>query len=446
MKPVKAFTFKGQWLVAMIRFFLAFVHLLFGKKWRRPRKSFREDPLNYSLMDGLYFGYKYYYRPHELMDDDPSFPKINTCFFAPHLPSDVPTVTISAAGDLMPYEWIDKKFCTHLWDEIGNDFFQSDLVFANLETPVDPSQPLGLVPEVMLNHMEFNASADMFDVFNGNHQYKGFDVLSTANNHSYDKGDEGIINTITFLQKKQIKYCGTAASWEQRHDFPIVERNGIRIAFVAYTYSLNHLTLPLGKEYLCNHIPLNMPNGDLSFIKKQVQMAHHRGADLVVASVHFGNAYQLYPGNHIINNTHRLFDECGVDIILGGHAHNIQPVEYYNFICPITQREKQGVATYCLGDFVAYDIFTWGHLPIWIKLEIAKTSIGAVVKSVKINPVYTLGKYNNRADRELRFLDATKLWKRIKKGEHHLSHAHEKEALYLKSIYDKVFSSDLNAF
>lgn len=439
MKAVYAYTLKGKIIVKILRCLFSIVHLLKGRKWKYPKLNFSEDPLHYSLLDGLYFGYKYYYAPHTT--DPTSLLRKHTI---PEIQEDAneQIITLTAAGDLMPYEWIDPRFCENLWDDIGEDFFASDLVIANLETPIDESQPIGLVPELMLNNMEFNGDASMFKVFNGNGKYKGFDVMSTANNHSYDKGEAGIINTLSFLYKEKIKYCGTASTWEQRNQFPIIDCKGVKIAFIAYTYSLNHLKLPLGKEYLCNHIPLHVEHGDLSLVKKQVALAHERGADFVVASVHFGNAYQLFPSEHIVKNTYRLFDECGVDLILGGHAHNIQPIEYYPFTCPFTNKPKRGFVTYCMGDFVAYDIFTWGHLPVWLKIEIAKSSKGTRVKHVEINPIYTSGVYKNATQRDLRFWNAETLWTRLRNGDvPELIDFNKEEAQYLETIYHQVYNN-----
>ncbi len=200
------------------------------------------------------------------------------------------------------------------------------------------------------------------------------------------------------------------------------------------------MSLPEGKEYLCNHIPLNVPGANLDFIKDQVEIAYGKGADIIIASVHYGNAYQLFPGEHIVKMTHRLFNECGIDIILGGHAHNIQPMEYYDFISPITKKKKQGFVIYCMGDFVAYDIYTWGHLPVWLKIIIAKTAEETFIKEIKVNPVYTLGIYRNKHRRELKFFNAMKLWDRIEHGEEKtLPLFNRNEALYLKGIYKEVF-------
>ena len=441
MKPVRAYTFQGKAIVFVLHSLLALVSLITGRRWKRPVKGFSENSLRFSLTDVLYLSYKYYYAAITEWDTPESSSKINRTFSPPHVPDGAPEITLTAGGDLMPYNWIQKPFSRHLWDDIGTDLFASDLVFANLETPVDPEQDKGFVPEVMLNHMEFNGTEEMLDIFNGNGHYKGFDVFSTANNHSYDKGEQGIINTIRLLERNGIKYCGTAVSADEVMNFPIIEKNGIRVAFIGASYSLNHLTLPKGKEYLCNHIEVHWPDCDLSLLKQQTEHAYAQDADVVVASLHYGNAYQLFPSDHVIDVTHRIFNECGVDVIIGNHAHNLQPHEFYEFTCPIKKTRKTGYAAYALGDFVAYDIFTWGHLPIYVKLTLAKTGDGVVIKNVTVNPVYTYGHYIDENNRDLRFLDARKLWSDAEQGKYptFFTNEHKKELGHLKEIFRKVY-------
>jgi len=61
-----------------------------------------------------------------------------------------------------------------------------------------------------------------------------------------------------------------------------------------------------------------------------------------------------------------------IDVVLGGHPHNPQPLEYFLFIDPFTGIEKQSTIIYSMGDFVAYDIFKWCHLPLVVKMKIGK--------------------------------------------------------------------------
>jgi hypothetical protein len=452
LPTVTAYTPEGKVLVAILSGLLSIVHLFMKKKWAAPPPFFHDDPRHYTTRDLLFFAYKYYFKSPQksentegvekfFKDNPPIFPIKN---LGENTKIDR-TVTITVAGDLMPYEWIQPQYCTHLWDGIGDDFFSSDITFANLETPIDVSKSPSLVPEVMLSDMLFNGDEVMFSIFNGaNFTSKtgkrvGFDMLGTANNHSLDMDEAGVYATIDFLEKKNIQHLGTAKSRENRGKTTIIERNGIRLAFISFTFSMNQKVNPSDKTWLVNHLEVNQPTVDLSILKQDIAKAKDDDADLVILSLHYGNAYQAYPCAHIVENSKRIFDECGADIILGGHAHNVQPMAAYPFTCPHTSVEKRGFVIFSLGDFVAYDIFNWCHLPVYLKLEIkqipdarcqisdakgrqnALTTEGSlkrtILTKVEAVPVYVCGNYRSRTDRDLRFLDAKKTVDLIEKGE-----------------------------
>ena len=166
----------------------------------------------------------------------------------------------------MPYERITKENTQHLWDEVGDWFFSSDIVFANLETPIFPSRPPKAVPEVMLSNMLFNGSPELFEIFSGNGKYKGYDILSTANNHSLDQGVEGIKETLDFLNSQNVIAVGTSKS---RATYKIISKGGIQIAFLAFTYSLNHLELNEDDKEKVNYLRINTEGVDLTKIKQQ---------------------------------------------------------------------------------------------------------------------------------------------------------------------------------
>jgi hypothetical protein len=456
LPAVTPYTPQGKILVAIIRGLLTGVHLIMGKKWAAPPMSFHDDPRHYTTRDLIFFAYKYYLKSPKIVKTDATQDAINRVstdveLFFKDNPTIFPnqnikserTVTLTAAGDLMPYEWIQPQFCTHLWDDIGDDFFSSDITFANLETPIDITQPVSFVPEVMLTDMFFNGDETMFSIFNAHHfksktaKRVGFDILATANNHSLDIGETGVYATIDFLKKKNIQHIGTANSPEERDKTTIIERNGIRLAFISYTFSMNLNVNPPDKPWLVNHLEVNHPHVDLSVLTQDIAKAKQQNADLVILSLHYGNAYQAYPCPHIVDTTKRIFEECGADIILGGHPHNIQPMAVYPFTCPHTGVEKRGFVLFSFGDFVAYDIFNWGHLPIYLKLEIKQFDVGfelsdvgnlpksdsrnpkytegvekrTILTKVEAVPVYVCGNYRSKNDRDLRFLDAQKTLK-----------------------------------
>lgn len=495
LPAVTAYTPEGKILVVLLRALLSIVHLFMGRKWVAPPPFFREDPLHYSFRDLLFFSYKYYFKPTEKSENTEGveiFFRDNPPIFSPkNLSGNLGenakierSVTLTAAGDLMPYAWIQPQFCQHLWDDIGDDFFSSDITFANLETPIDVSKPPSLVPEVMLSDMHFNGDESMFSIFNAD-SFKtktckriGFDILGTANNHSLDMDEAGVYETINFLKNKNIQHVGTASSREERNKTTIIEQNGLRLAFVSYTFSMNQKVNPTGKEWLVNHLEVNKPDVDLLSLKQDIVKAKQEGADFVILSLHYGNAYQAYPCAHIIDNTKRIFEECGPDVILGGHPHNVQPMAAYPFTCPHTGVEKRGFVLFSFGDFVAYDIFNWCHLSVYLKFQISEISnskshcdVGfgmsdvrklptsdilnptytegvskrVILTKVEAVPVYTCGIYRSRTDRELRFLDARKTMDLIEHGETppFMTAWNVLEIKELMRFYDSFFNKSL---
>ncbi len=306
-------------------------------------------------------------------------------------------------GDLMPYELINTEAAKDLWDHTGDFFFGSDIVFANLETPIDLSRKTSLVPEVMLTDMHFNANEEMFRIFSGNSAYKGYDVLSVANNHMLDQGYEGLYATTDYLDKLGIQHCGSSRVLEDVFKLTIVERKGIKVAFLAYTFSMNKFEPDPGLEHLTNFIRLNLPDPDISFIVAQADKARELGADFIVCSLHCGNAYQVYPSLNTVELYHRIFDEAKIDVIAGGHPHNPQPGEIYPFTGH-DGKPRKGFAIYSLGDFVAYDVFHWCHLPLMVKLHIGKNAgEAAELCGVDIKPVYKYG-YKKRGQFHMQFI------------------------------------------
>jgi poly-gamma-glutamate synthesis protein (capsule biosynthesis protein) len=410
--PVLPFSEAGRRTVARLRRLYGALLPFVRRRWAVPETNFEENPRASPWLGAVYLGYKYYVHPPRRAQDKLAEHFRNQVLdFSP--PEDFRVesrLTLSAGGDLMPYAWINERATTRLWDELGDWFFGSNLVVANLETPIDGSKPPSLVPEVMLNDMYFNGDAALFRVFSGNGRYRGYDLLSTANNHSLDAGESGLRATLDFLAAQGVAYAGTARSPEEQQRLPILERNGIRVAFLAWTSNLNKLLPPPGREYLVNYLRLNRRDVDLTPIAEQVRTARAQGADVVVAMLHTGNAYQAYPSAHTVEVFHRVFRECGVDVILGGHPHNPQPMERVDFNDPNTGQFKQGFAIYSLADFVAYDIFSWCRLAPFLKLTFEKGVRAGrshtQLTGVQVRPAYLWGPKSPRpGEEQLRFLE-----------------------------------------
>ena len=147
----------------------------------------------------------------------------------------------------------------------------------------------------------------------------GVDIMTTANNHSLDKGFSGLTSTLGFLDDAGIAHVGTARTEEEQNTSFITDLNGIKTAFIAYTYGTNGIPAPKGKEFCINLI-------DEDLILNQINQAKSEGAELIVASMHWGVEYQTTE-NEEQNRLAEFLISNDVKVILGSHPHVIQPMK-----------------------------------------------------------------------------------------------------------------------
>jgi poly-gamma-glutamate synthesis protein (capsule biosynthesis protein) len=206
--PVITLSTKGKILVSIVRFFYQLRQWLSKDEIQAFVPDHHEDPLTMTFAEQLYLGNKYYFRAMTLTEQGSGLESyFSNQTLQPAIPANfIPTqtITLHAGGDLIPYTSIQPSVCTNLWKNTGHFFFDADIVFANLEAPADFTKPSSAAPEVMLHDMYFNADEAMLKIFTGNGQFKGYDVLSVANNHSLDMGVDGLVNTLQLLQQKGI--------------------------------------------------------------------------------------------------------------------------------------------------------------------------------------------------------------------------------------------------
>ena len=143
-------------------------------------------------------------------------------------------------------------------------------------------------------------------------------------------GEEGLIETLEFLDSRGYPHVGTARSPEERDKVAMVEKGGVKVAFVSFTFGTNTSKIPEGKAHLVNSLRLNKPDEDLSPLATQIAAARAAGADFVVALLHWSLEFETYPATNIVAMGHRVA-ELGVDAIIGNHPHNVQPIEKHRF-------------------------------------------------------------------------------------------------------------------
>ena len=162
----------------------------------------------------------------------------------------------------------------------------------------------------------------------------GFNMVSLANNHTLDKGEEGILYSNNYWKGKNVITAGTYSSQEERDNVKIYEKNGIKYAFLAYTTTTNGLSVPNGKEYLVNVYSQDQAKKDIDSIKNKV--------DVIIVSMHWGEEYVFDPTNSQ-KEIALYLSKLGVNLIIGSHPHVIQPVGYVN----------DTLVIYSLGNFLS---------------------------------------------------------------------------------------------
>ncbi len=168
----------------------------------------------------------------------------------------------------------------------------------------------------------------------------GFDIFFTANNHALDTGKKGIEQTIRVIKDGGAKQTGTFESIEQRDlNYPLMMiKNGIRIAFLNYTYGTNGLITE--DPTIVNLI-------DTAVIKKDLETARLLKPDIMIAIMHWGEEYHSKPSLKQ-RKTAQFLLRNDVRIIIGHHPHVIQPIETYRANDIIAN-----VVFYSLGNFVS---------------------------------------------------------------------------------------------
>ena len=176
------------------------------------------------------------------------------------------------------------------------------------------------------------------------------DVLSLANNHIFDLGEEGLKNTIRLLKKNNIKYCGAGLNIDEASKPIVVEFSSVKIAFFSYCeYKGGHWEkIPIATEYTSGVNPLVIEKvlADIQQAKKQY--------DYVIVLPHWGQEYKSKPTLKNIYQSY-LMIKYGADAILGSHSHQIQPLIHYKnkYIC------------YSMGNFLFPDFYIQPPRPIF---------------------------------------------------------------------------------
>ena len=245
-------------------------------------------------------------------------------------------ITLLFVGDLMQHteqikaaktpDGYDYSDCfKHVKEEIS----RADVAVANLEVTLG-GQPYRGYPAFSAPDEFLYAIKDA-----------GFDVLVTANNHCLDRGKKGLERTVLMLDSLQIPYAGTYVDSDERLErYPLlIEKNGFRIALLAYTYATNGLspTAPTIVNYI-----------DKEQMKEDILVARRMNPDVIIACMHWGVEYRSLPEKAEKELADWLIEQ-GVDHVIGSHPHVLQPME----VKADTQVNDKHLVVYSLGNFIS---------------------------------------------------------------------------------------------
>lgn len=206
---------------------------------------------------------------------------------------------------------------------------RADLALANLETTFGGTPYRG--------YPMFSSPSSLGSAL----KEAGFDVLTTANNHSCDRGRYGVVNTIDVLDSLGIRTTGsyrTRAERSQRTPL-IIDVRGVKIAILAYTYGTNGLPIPQ---------PALVDTIDLEQISDDLRRADSLGADYKIVQIHWGNEYEKHP-NKRQRELAIALARHGVGAVIGSHPHVVQDSDWI---------EEEGAkmktfVIYSLGNFIS---------------------------------------------------------------------------------------------
>lgn len=220
----------------------------------------------------------------------------------------------------------------------------------------------------------------------------GVDMLQMANSCSINNGLIGMSATLQAVEAAGIQSIGaysTEADWKRSGGYTIVEIQGIRIAFVAFTKGVGGMGMPSGNENLVNLLYKDYSSTygeiDRERINKTLDRVNAERPDLVIAMLHWGSEY-----NDVISDTQKsivsLLQKKGVDVILGTHPHLVQEVSFD----PLTGN----LVAYSLGDFYGDASRGGTSYSIILDLEITKDTDSGITKVTGWDyvPIYTLKK------------------------------------------------------
>lgn len=266
---------------------------------------------------------------------------------------------LKAVGDNLIHDSIYKQAAQYadgngydfspMYEHVAEMIADADLSFINQETIIaEKLYPLSGYPR-------FNTPEAL-----GRHMAEiGFDVVSVANNHMFDMGEEGLAAALDFWEEQGVTVFGAWRTEEAMQSPVLTEKNGITIAWVPMTEQTNGLSLPA--DTAMRYIRTD----EFELMEQQIALARE-SADFVIVVPHWGTEYSL-DANENQQALAQQFADWGVDLVLGSHSHTLQPVEWREGV-----NGNRTLVVYSLGNFIGNMLYPQNMVGGILDLDITK--------------------------------------------------------------------------
>ena len=224
---------------------------------------------------------------------------------------------------------------------------RADVAIANFETTL-AGQPYSGYPQ-------FSAPDDFLSAV----QSAGFDIMLTANNHCVDTRRKGLERTLTMMDSLGMAHLGTYRTLDERQEhYPyLIEKNGLRIVLLNFTYDTNGIPVPQ---------PCHVNLMDTLEIAADLDKARQMKPDAIIALPHWGIEYQTLPSKEQREMAAWLLSH-GVDHIIGGHPHVAQPLELRN--------DGRNLVAWSMGNLVSNQSKPNTYGGYMVRLDITKSGL-----------------------------------------------------------------------
>lgn len=279
-------------------------------------------------------------------------------FFTAVWPREADTVKMIFLGDIMQHQSqlesalqnnANKDSASHYdysqyFMHLEKYFKKADIVAANIETTFAPPPYTG--------YPTFNSPKSLVQAC----MESGINLFLNANNHCTDKGSRGLEGTITLFNENELLYTGIYSNQQkaQTNHPLIIEKNGIKIAILNYTYGTNGMGVPY--PFVVNIL-------DSSKVKKELTEAIRHNPDFIISAIHWGEEYKLNSSEKQ-RKWEKFLYKHGTDIIIGAHPHVPQEINIYRD----TSGQIERITSFSLGNAISN--MTARNTRIGIMLEI----------------------------------------------------------------------------